>query len=257
MLVGGFSVFRCSGFVAVHVNTLRYAELPPVWDVSNLEIGKEYLSDGCSLTCRVSITFASTSDRTPRVREDYISSQYKKVFLSTPRLYPHPSFSLTPAHFRFATSTFLLAYTMKAPRFKARRSNFSLQDPEDEIMESKTTSIKSSNSSCSLPDTEDDIMESKVTPVAIDENAATTNSLQELQSADQRKVMDIVDKLRRTGLSSIVELPQLVVCGDQSSGKSSVLEAITEIPFPRKENLCTRFATEVCFYSPSSCSNRD
>lgn len=28
-------------------------------------------------------------------------------------------------------------------------------------------------------------------------------------------------------------------------GKSSVLEAITEIPFPRKENLCTRFATEV------------
>ena len=36
-----------------------------------------------------------------------------------------------------------------------------------------------------------------------------------------------------------------VVSGDQSSGKSSVLEAITEIPFPRKENLCTRFATEI------------
>lgn len=36
-----------------------------------------------------------------------------------------------------------------------------------------------------------------------------------------------------------------VVCGDQSSGKSSVLEAITEIPFPRNENLCTRFATEI------------
>lgn len=79
-----------------------------------------------------------------------------------------------------------------------------------------------------------------------DPNAVTTNSLKALQSADQRKVMDIVDKLRRTGLSGIVELPQLVVCGDQSSGKSSVLEAITEIPFPRKENLCTRFATEVC-----------
>lgn len=36
-----------------------------------------------------------------------------------------------------------------------------------------------------------------------------------------------------------------VACGDQSSGKSSVLEAITEIPFPRRENLCTRFATEI------------
>jgi hypothetical protein len=84
-----------------------------------------------------------------------------------------------------------------------------------------------------------------VTPVSIDLEAVTTSSLQALQSADQRKVMDIVDKLRRTGLSGVVELPQLIVCGDQSSGKSSVLEAITEIPFPRKENLCTRFATEV------------
>ena len=85
----------------------------------------------------------------------------------------------------------------------------------------------------------------RVTPAVIDPDAVTTASLQALQSADQRKVMDIVDKLRRTGLSGVVELPQLVVCGDQSSGKSSVLEAITEIPFPRKENLCTRFATEV------------
>jgi hypothetical protein len=57
--------------------------------------------------------------------------------------------------------------------------------------------------------------------------------------------MDIVDKLRRTGLNGIVELPQLVACGDQSSGKSPVLEATTEIPFLRKENLCARFVTEV------------
>lgn len=35
------------------------------------------------------------------------------------------------------------------------------------------------------------------------------------------------------------------MCGNQSSGKSSVLGAITEVPFPRKENLCTRFATEI------------
>jgi len=84
-----------------------------------------------------------------------------------------------------------------------------------------------------------------IPPVSIDPDAVTTGSLQALQSTDQRKVMDIVDKLRRTGLSGVVELPQLIVCGDQSSGKSSVLEAITEIPFPRKENLCTRFATEV------------
>jgi Dynamin family len=56
---------------------------------------------------------------------------------------------------------------------------------------------------------------------------------------------DTVDALRTCGLDGIISLPQLVICVDQSSGKSSVPEAITEIPFPRKENLCTRFATEL------------
>lgn len=98
------------------------------------------------------------------------------------------------------------------------------------------------------------IMQSQTEMTASDLDAAgqpadgqplTTGSLDLLQSHDSRKIMDIVDKLRRAGLSSVLQLPQLVVCSDQSSGKSSVLEAITEIPFPRKENLCTRFATEI------------
>ena len=40
-------------------------------------------------------------------------------------------------------------------------------------------------------------------------------------------------------------LPQIIVYGDQSSGKSSVLEAISGVRFPIKDNLCTRFATEL------------
>lgn len=35
--------------------------------------------------------------------------------------------------------------------------------------------------------------------------------------------------------------------GDQSSGKSSVLEGLTGLPYPRDNKLCTRFATQITF----------
>jgi hypothetical protein len=35
--------------------------------------------------------------------------------------------------------------------------------------------------------------------------------------------------------------------GDQSSGKSSVLEGLTGLPFPRDSSLCTRFPTQIVF----------
>ncbi|KAK2058613.1 hypothetical protein LY76DRAFT_654818 [Colletotrichum caudatum] len=54
-----------------------------------------------------------------------------------------------------------------------------------------------------------------------------------------------IEKIRASGIGDLVDLPQLVVCGDQSAGKSSVLEGITGIPFPRQEGLCTRFPTEI------------
>lgn len=67
----------------------------------------------------------------------------------------------------------------------------------------------------------------------------------QIQFDGQAQLLDLIDELRSNGVSRHIELPQLVVCGDQSSGKSSVLEAISRVRFPSKENLCTRFATEL------------
>jgi GTPase SAR1 family protein len=67
---------------------------------------------------------------------------------------------------------------------------------------------------------------------------------QGLQSAEQIELLDAIDPLRARGLGAIVDFPQLIVCGDQSCGKSSVLTALSGIPFSRKDTLCTRFVTE-------------
>ncbi|KAH8586079.1 P-loop containing nucleoside triphosphate hydrolase protein [Bisporella sp. PMI_857] len=67
----------------------------------------------------------------------------------------------------------------------------------------------------------------------------------DIPMGDHRNLLDIIDRLRAQGISRYVDLPEIIVCGDQSAGKSSVLEAISGMRFPAKDGLCTRFATEL------------
>lgn len=73
----------------------------------------------------------------------------------------------------------------------------------------------------------------------------TSSALDALCTQEQLELLDSVDALRSQGISYLVSLPQIIVCGDQSSGKSSVLEAISGVSFPVRSNLCTRFPTEL------------
>lgn len=72
-----------------------------------------------------------------------------------------------------------------------------------------------------------------------------TEALSQLRSQDQLNLLDSIDQLRSEGISRYVSLPQIIVCGDQSAGKSSVLEAISGVSFPVQSKTCTRFPTEL------------
>ncbi|KAJ5538589.1 Dynamin [Penicillium frequentans] len=69
-------------------------------------------------------------------------------------------------------------------------------------------------------------------------------------------LLEKIDKLFACNVGEYISLPHLVVVGDQSSGKSSVLEGLTKLSFPRDSGLCTRFATQIIFRRNASLVDR-
>ncbi|KAL0952898.1 hypothetical protein HGRIS_007116 [Hohenbuehelia grisea] len=61
---------------------------------------------------------------------------------------------------------------------------------------------------------------------------------------NRRSQLDIVKELRAVGAEIDLDLPKTVVIGNQSAGKSSVVEAISGISVPREAGTCTRCAIE-------------
>jgi len=60
-----------------------------------------------------------------------------------------------------------------------------------------------------------------------------------------RPLLDVVDRVRPYLTTEKIELPAIVVVGDQSSGKSSVLESLSGIALPRGTNIVTRCPLEL------------
>ncbi|KAL4657023.1 interferon-induced GTP-binding protein Mx3-like [Arapaima gigas] len=60
-----------------------------------------------------------------------------------------------------------------------------------------------------------------------------------------RPYIDLIDSLRSTGIEKDLTLPSIAVIGDQSSGKSSVLEALSGVALPRGNGIVTRCPLEL------------
>ena len=76
--------------------------------------------------------------------------------------------------------------------------------------------------------------------------AATSSSkgsgsaLTEGMDKNVRPWLELAEDLVNLSLDKQLSVPQIAVMGDQSSGKSSVLEALSGVPFPRGSGLVTR-----------------
>lgn len=78
--------------------------------------------------------------------------------------------------------------------------------------------------------------------------------VQDLLDPQQIALFDALKQLCHLKVTSGIEVPQLIVVGDQSSGKSSVLEALGRFHFPVDDSLCTLFPTRLILRrSPEEC----
>ena len=59
------------------------------------------------------------------------------------------------------------------------------------------------------------------------------NNLYSQYEEKVRPCIDLIDSLRALGVEQDLALPAIAVIGDQSSGKSSVLEALSGVALPR------------------------
>ncbi|KAI0243778.1 hypothetical protein L0F63_000408, partial [Massospora cicadina] len=60
-----------------------------------------------------------------------------------------------------------------------------------------------------------------------------------------KSIIQLIDKIRDEGAALDIDLPTVVFCGNQSAGKSSLIESISGIMLPRSDGTCTRCPMEL------------
>ncbi|CAI5737690.1 unnamed protein product [Peronospora destructor] len=65
--------------------------------------------------------------------------------------------------------------------------------------------------------------------------------LEQVRTCEEER--KLIDQLRDISLDEYIELPQIAVMGDTSSGKSSLLSALLDSSFPSSDQLTTRCPT--------------
>ncbi|XP_052597302.1 interferon-induced GTP-binding protein Mx2-like [Peromyscus californicus insignis] len=73
-----------------------------------------------------------------------------------------------------------------------------------------------------------------------EKNQEPINNLCRHYEEKVRPCIDLIDSLRALGVEEDLALPAIAVIGDQSSGKSSVLEALSGVALPRGSGIVTR-----------------
>ena len=70
--------------------------------------------------------------------------------------------------------------------------------------------------------------------------------MEQIDQLDLKQFNVLVNKLRDLGINQTIPLPRIAVVGDQSAGKSSLLESIVGIDFlPRGTGTVTRVPLEL------------
>ncbi|KAK4098027.1 hypothetical protein N658DRAFT_432899 [Parathielavia hyrcaniae] len=70
-------------------------------------------------------------------------------------------------------------------------------------------------------------------------NGAANRALRDI-GQKSKDIIDALGELQARGIQHVASLPELVLVGDQSSGKSSLMSAIAGLSLPRSSGTCTR-----------------